>query len=867
MKNLYEKLTKDSYFLKALVGITFILFAVIAAYSNFGLVSSFINWCFYFIFGPLSFLIYLLMVVFGLKLLFLKKELKIKYGLFIFGIIFIAIGVGILVTHFSTINNGAYLTFDTFSENFSKQLFADPKVHFFDVNFTFGGIVCYLIVALLNQFVSDVLTIILGTTFIIVGAITIVGRVVFLLLKRNENKKFDFGKDPEDKQKDMVKAKDITLDTQAIRANVRPNNVPENKASIEKTQAVLTHDSSGGIKTTYVDVHDAPIGKGMSKARFNPNGYENNNVAPANNQNSGYSSDYTVHNFGEKTQKVDVIDPQEEKSEQELINETQAIKAMFDVKEETVKEAQKKPDEVSLDGKNTKVISNGEFVAKKYTNYEYPPLDLLTDRANNSKDPENIAVCEARMQVINETFQDFKVGAKVIHYTIGPSVTRFDVLMDRGQSTKTVNAIVDDISTRLNGTSTRFVPIVPGKNTSGLEIPNIKSSTVNFKECYKHLLDENKNSFNICFGKNISGEYIDADLREFPHVLIAGTTGSGKSVFLHSLIMPLIMRNKPNELRFVMIDPKQVEFNKYRELPHLLCPVVNDPIESGLVLNQLVDLMDERYSLFRDTDNDNIGQYNKFAKEQNKPVLPYIVIVIDEYTDLFEMNKQVGTSVSRLAQKARAAGIHIVIATQRPSVNIMDGVIKANLNTRVALMCSSSQDSTIIIGSGGAEKLLGYGDMLIKTPLVSKTDNVRAQGSFLGNDEIRNVVKFLKERYPVDYIDRFCDLVEKTRVQNDEMKAMSYEKAASDEEQYKQIRDYVMTLDRCSISLICRNFGVGYPKGGKIFNRLIEDGVVDSVDDAPGSNKGRRVILKSIVPEERHGSVEQTTFDPDKEEF
>ena len=374
------------------------------------------------------------------------------------------------------------------------------------------------------------------------------------------------------------------------------------------------------------------------------------------------------------------------------------------------------------------------------------------------------------------------------------------------------------------------------------------------------------NTYSICFGKDISGDYICADMREFPHLLVCGTTGSGKSVFIHSIIATLIMRNKPSDVRFILIDPKHVEFNKYKNLPFLVCPVINDAEEATLVMSQLCDVMEERYNLLSEYEVDNIDQYNKFAKDHGKEQLPYIMVFIDEYADLVDTNKQIVQYITRLVAKARASGINLCIATQRPSTNVISGVIKANISTRVALLCASNTDSQVIIDKGGAEKLLGKGDMLIKSPLVSKTENVRVQGSFMGIDELKRVIGFLRERYPVEFDDRFCDLVKKTQMKNVQMKEMSFDelKADSDEEKYKQIREFIMTQDRCSISKIQRMFNVGFNRAGKIFDRLAEEGVIEDHDEVVGSNKGRKVILKSIVPEERSGSVEQTEFNPYK---
>ena len=498
--------------------------------------------------------------------------------------------------------------------------------------------------------------------------------------------------------------------------------------------------------------------------------------------------------------------------------------------------------------------------------YEYPPIDLLENRDSSDTRNENIEVCNARKDKINQIFADLNIGASIVDYTIGPSVTRFDLQTDKNVSINGINKYIDDISVRLGGIGCRFVPIVQGKSTSGIEIANAKVSMVNFKDCVERLPKGEKYGLYIPFGQDISGNYVSADLKEFPHLLVCGTTGSGKSIFMHSVIMSLIMRNAVDDLKMVMIDPKRVEFGKYKEMPHLLCPPINDSHKAYIGLQKLCDEMDRRYELFENCGVSNIKQYNEEALETGKNKLPYIVVICDEFADLMDTNRKCSEPVVRLGQKARASGIHMIIATQRPSTNVITGTIKANLPVRVALSCSSSVDSVTILGEGGAEKLLGNGDMLVSCPLISKQGFVRVQGSFVDNKEIRKTVEFLKSHYPVKYDPTFLDLEEKTR-STVSLEDMAQQKEEGYNSMYEEIKKWVMSQEYTSISKIQRTFSLGFPRAGKMFARLEDEGIIEG-EGASNNAKGRRVLIH--LPEEPQneyenlGSIEQTTMDYSK---
>ena len=474
-----------------------------------------------------------------------------------------------------------------------------------------------------------------------------------------------------------------------------------------------------------------------------------------------------------------------------------------------------------------------------------PPSSELLEVYETAQATEiNTKAAEDRMILINNILNNFKVGARCTSYTIGSSVTRFNIEYDANVSVKSVDKLVDDISLRLGGVSARFTPIVQGESFSGLEIPNITTTTVSFKEVFESLPSAEKHMLSVGFGKDISGNVVAADFDEFPHLLVAGTTGSGKSIYIHSIIATLIMRVSPDDLKIVLVDPKKVEMTKYRDMPHLLCPIITEASKAKVMMSKLVDEMNDRYEKFALADScSNIKQYNEYAKEHDIDRMPYIIAFLDEYADLVDTCKDISQPVVSIAQKARAAGIHMLISTQRPSTNVITGVIKGNLPTHVALMTSSYTDSMTIIGEGGAEKLLGKGDMLVQSPLVSRVGVTRLQGCYVQNKEIGRVVGYLKEHYKTEYDPNYMDLVDHSKEQADQMIAsgeIEAEVSSADEEKYQSIKEWVMTQQFVSMSKIQRECGVGFNRAGKIFSRLQREGIVSTQQD--GATKGCKVL-------------------------
>ena len=481
---------------------------------------------------------------------------------------------------------------------------------------------------------------------------------------------------------------------------------------------------------------------------------------------------------------------------------------------------------------------------KVRVNWVPPSSELLEVYETEEAREKNEAVAEARVDAINKILADFKIGARCIGYKIGPSITRFNIEYDPNVSVKSVERLVGDISVRLNGVSVRFTPIVFGESYSGLEIPNATITTVSFKEVFDSLPAVKKHPLSVAFGKDISGNVIAADFDEFPHLLVAGTTGSGKSIYIHSIISTLIMRVSPDDLKIVLVDPKKVEMTKYRDMPHLLCPIITEAEKTKVMLCKLVDEMNARYEMFGENGEvSNIKQYNEWAKDHGVDPLPFIIVVLDEYADLIDTCKEISQPVVSIAQKARAAGIHLLISTQRPSTNVITGVIKGNLPTHVALMTSNYTDSMTIIGEGGAETLLGKGDMLVQSPLVSRVGVTRLQGCYVQNKEISHIVGYLKEHYETNYDEKFLDLIDHSKETANQMVAsgeIMKEADEAEEMRYQSIKEWVLTQKFVSMSKIQRECSVGFNRAGRFFKRLQQEGVVATEID--GTSKGCKVL-------------------------
>lgn len=466
--------------------------------------------------------------------------------------------------------------------------------------------------------------------------------------------------------------------------------------------------------------------------------------------------------------------------------------------------------------------------------YQLPPIDLL-DMPPQSDQSGEYAGIQKNAKKLEKTFQSFGVRAKVTQVHLGPAVTKYEVLPDTGVKVSKIVSLHDDLALALAARDIRIEAPIPGKSAIGIEVPNSEVAIVSLREVLESE-ENNKPDAKLLFGlgRDVTGQAVMTQLNKMPHLLVAGSTGSGKSVCINGIITSIIMRAKPHEVKMMMIDPKMVELNVYNGIPHLLAPVVTDPRKAAQALKKIVSEMERRYELFSHTGTRNIEGYNEYVRvfneenEDKHPKLPFIVVIVDELADLMMVaSNEVEDAITRLAQMARAAGIHLIIATQRPSVNVITGVIKANIPSRIAFAVSSAIDSRTILDMGGAEKLLGRGDMLFLGAGQSKP--VRVQGAFLSDSEVEKVVDFAIEQQKAQY--------------QEDMIPTEVDETAIDEETdeiYDEAVQLVTEMQTASVSMLQRRFRVGYSRAARIIDQMEQRGVVGPYE----GSKPRTVLVQ-----------------------
>ncbi len=477
--------------------------------------------------------------------------------------------------------------------------------------------------------------------------------------------------------------------------------------------------------------------------------------------------------------------------------------------------------------------------------YELPPLDCL-DKPKLNSSTGSAEELRQRGETIVKTLKSFGVGTRIVDICQSPSVTRFELQPDPGVKISKITALADDIAMNLAAYGVRIEAPIPNKNAVGIEVPNAEKAMVTLREILESPSFQNsKSKLNVALGRDIQGEATCADLAKMPHLLVAGTTGSGKSVCLNTMIVSLLYNAKPDEVKLIMIDPKKVEFTVYRSIPHLLVPVVADPRKAAGALSWAVAEMDKRYALFADNGVRNLQGYNNYALAEGLPKMPQIVIIIDELSDLMmAASNEVEDSICRLAQKARAAGMHLIVATQRPSVDVITGLIKANIPSRIAFAVKSQIDSRTIIDTQGAEKLLGNGDMLYCPVGLSKP--VRVQGSYVSDEEIERVIDFVTSQGEVKYDDTVMQEIELKAAQDGKKKSGSAVDTDNmgaggdyDDEMFPKAVEVVVEAGMASTTLLQRKLKLGYARAARIVDELSEKGIIGPFE----GSKPRKVLI------------------------
>jgi S-DNA-T family DNA segregation ATPase FtsK/SpoIIIE len=525
--------------------------------------------------------------------------------------------------------------------------------------------------------------------------------------------------------------------------------------------------------------------------------------------------------------------------------------ALEKVKKRTRKEPEGKEEPAAEPARHEK-----ETREEEAKHYEFPPITLLEEpqQADFSK---HEALVNQKAAILERTLQEFGISASVVQIDTGPVITQYELELAPGVKVGKIVGLSNDIAIALKAPGVRIVAPIPGKSTVGIEVPNIEKDIVTLKELYQAAKDKLKRmQLPLMLGKDAAGNPLVSDLIDMPHLLIAGTTGSGKSVCLNAIISSLLLTRTPDEVKLILIDPKMVELATFKEIPHLICPVVTDMKKATSVLEWAMGKMDERYSYLARAGVRFIRSYNQLGESEiikrlelesasDEEIaripfkMPYIIIIVDELADLMMVGpKEIELFITRLAQKSRAVGIHMVLATQRPSVDVITGLIKSNLPSRIAFQVSSKVDSRTILDQNGAEKLLGSGDMLYLPPATAKL--VRAQGTYVSEQEIRRLIDFLKERAVQKF---FHELVQMRGSPDQE----NFEK----DELYNDAVRIILETQRGSVSLLQRRLEIGYTRAARLIDMMYEDGIV-------GEYKGSqaREVLLSLEEWEETSAVD-----------
>lgn len=514
----------------------------------------------------------------------------------------------------------------------------------------------------------------------------------------------------------------------------------------------------------------------------------------------------------------------EEKDDDESEDKRVVISSVNDLNHAPIEESEKEEDQD---------VSNGE--------YKLPPINLLQvpKKVNTKANEESIS---SNIKLLEQVLTDFDIHGKVVAAHVGPTVTQYELEVKSGTKVNKILSLNKEIALALAAKDVRIQAPIPGKSTIGIDIPNKVITTVSLREVLQTIPKEKQDSKLLAvLGKDIMGNPRWMEINKTPHLLIAGATGSGKSVCVNSIITTILMRAKPDEVKLVMIDPKKVELSMYNGAPHLLAPVVNDPKKASIVLKKIVEEMEHRYDLLSESNTKNIEGYNRMVQKKIdigdnslKP-LPYIVVLIDELADLMLVAaKEVEDSIMRITQMARAAGIHLIVATQRPSTDVITGVVKANIPSRIAFTVSSSIDSRTILDMTGAEKLIGKGDMLF-LPMGESTPT-RIQGSFVSEEEVQKVVDFTIKQQKAKYDDAFTNLTDKPNGAS----GYNAKDDQYDDPLYNEIVDFVIKSGKTSASLLQRRFRLGYNRAARMIDLLEERGIVGP----PNGSKPREVLVK-----------------------
>lgn len=486
-------------------------------------------------------------------------------------------------------------------------------------------------------------------------------------------------------------------------------------------------------------------------------------------------------------------------------------------------------------------LSLNRVEAKEDQDYQFPPLDLLT-KVKSTDQSADLDSIKSNTQKLQDTLKSFGVDATVENVNLGPSVTKYELRPAVGVKVSRITNLADDLALALAAKDIRIEAPIPGKSLIGIEVPNQQIATVGFRDMIEAAPHDDR-PLDVPLGRTVTGQVMTADLTKMPHLLIAGATGSGKSVAINVIITSILLKAKPSQVKMLMIDPKKVELSVYNGIPHLLSPVVSEPKKAARALGKVVGEMERRYELFAALGVRNLDGYNRMVEKENQshadpneqqPTMPLILVIVDELADLMmTVSKDVEDAIVRIAQMGRAAGIHMILATQRPSVDVITGLIKANVPSRIAFAVSSGVDSRTIIDTNGAEKLLGRGDMLFEP--IDQNKPIRIQGAFISDHDVEAVVDFIKNERPAEYDDQM--MVSDAEIQQEEQKE-------DEDELFGEALQFVAQEQKASTSLIQRRFRIGYNRAARIIDDMEQRGYIGPAN----GSKPREVYKKPDLP-------------------
>lgn len=507
----------------------------------------------------------------------------------------------------------------------------------------------------------------------------------------------------------------------------------------------------------------------------------------------------------------------------------------------TVASENERPASLNAKDQTDVELSLNRVEAKEDQDYQFPPLDLLTKvkPTDQSADLDSI---KSNTQKLQDTLKSFGVDATVENVNLGPSVTKYELRPAVGVKVSRITNLADDLALALAAKDIRIEAPIPGKSLIGIEVPNQQIATVGFRDMIEAAPHDDR-PLDVPLGRTVTGQVMTADLTKMPHLLIAGATGSGKSVAINVIITSILLKAKPSQVKMLMIDPKKVELSVYNGIPHLLSPVVSEPKKAARALGKVVGEMERRYELFAALGVRNLDGYNRMVEKENQnhtdpneqqPTMPLILVIVDELADLMmTVSKDVEDAIVRIAQMGRAAGIHMILATQRPSVDVITGLIKANVPSRIAFAVSSGVDSRTIIDTSGAEKLLGRGDMLFEP--IDQNKPIRIQGAFISDHDVEAVVDFIKNERPAEYDDQM--MVSDAEMQQEEQKE-------DEDELFGEALQFVAQEQKASTSLIQRRFRIGYNRAARIIDDMEQRGYIGPAN----GSKPREVYKKPDLP-------------------